>query len=194
MSGSWSSTPRPSSWDKSSEASEVVLKPDDISLARSPDPEFHHPARPAADAAQTVGGPAGDENLLSSLRPPNPFAEGHLQAGVEHNPEFAPAAVVLQGKRPAGADGDDLKASGGKKRIRPEFSPRTDLLFDFIPDLDARPIRRFSPHARSLRRGPRRPLLLPPGSPAPRPWRPRERDLRPGKARPRRSPRACRGE
>jgi len=124
------------------------LKPDDIFLARSSDPEFHHPAGAAAHAAKTVGCPAGYENLLPFLRPPNPLTESHLQAGIKDNPEFAPVQVVLQGERPTRTNGDDLKASGGAVGIGPEFSPGPNLLADFFPELDARPIRRSGLHAR----------------------------------------------
>src|SRR4030043_695776 len=129
--GSWPSTPRPSSWGRSCDSSEVVLKPDDIFLARSPDPEFHHPAGAAADAAKPVGGPAGYENLLPFLRPPNPLTESHLQAGIKDNPEFAPVQVVLQGERPTRPNGDVLKGSGGTVGIGPEFSPGPNPLPGF---------------------------------------------------------------
>jgi len=77
-----------------------------------------------------------------------PLTEIHLQAGIKDNPEFAPVQVVLQGERPTRTNGDDLKASGGAVGIGPEFSPGPNLLADFFPELDARPIRRSGLHAR----------------------------------------------
>jgi len=111
------------------------MKPDDIRLLRIAEPDFHDTAGLSAPAAEAVGSPFRDEDLLIFFWPPDLISDRHFQAAVKDNPEFAPPKVKLKGNGRAGVHGDDLKASGSLMGEGAEFSPGAEVLNNFFPVL-----------------------------------------------------------
>ena len=94
------------------------------------EPQLHDPAGALPHGAEAVGRPARDEDLFAPLQPPDPVADRDLEPGVEGDPELGPAAVVLEGERGPGPDGDDLEASGLVVGVDAERPPGTALFGD----------------------------------------------------------------
>ena len=74
----------------------------------------------------------GDKDFFAFFWLPDSFAFGHLQALIQHDPEFASMTMVLEGESFSGVYSNNFDASGMFIGEGAEFSPWPNVFFNFF--------------------------------------------------------------